>query len=198
MNKKGFANIILVIVAVVVLIGAGSYFAFVKKSEPVAQQPTPETTQTPNPQQPSPTPANETANWKTYGIKGTKYQIDYPTSFSVETNETSAGVTATFENSDKTIGVSVSNVPTGFGADWKRCSPNEEIQMNGTTGGIQTIQYLCSDGGSGGVDYYRIISGLLSRDAPFFYAIASVSEKEFNNPETRTLFKSMVASFAVK
>ena len=36
MNQKGFANIILVVV-VVILLGAVGYFAFVKKSEPVAQ-----------------------------------------------------------------------------------------------------------------------------------------------------------------
>lgn len=34
MNQKGFANIILVIVIVAVLVGAVGYFAFVKKSEP--------------------------------------------------------------------------------------------------------------------------------------------------------------------
>jgi hypothetical protein len=39
-NQKGFANIILVVV-IVILLGAIGYFAFVKKSEPVAQQPTP-------------------------------------------------------------------------------------------------------------------------------------------------------------
>ncbi|MDO8591044.1 MAG: hypothetical protein Q7R65_03660 [bacterium] len=37
MNQKGFANIILVVVIVVILVGAVGYFAFVKKSEPVAQ-----------------------------------------------------------------------------------------------------------------------------------------------------------------
>lgn len=39
MNQKGFANIILVVV-IVLLLGAVGYFAFVKKSEPVAQQST--------------------------------------------------------------------------------------------------------------------------------------------------------------
>ena len=52
MNQKGFANIALVIV-IVILVGVVEYFAFVKKSEPVAQQaltpnPTP-TSQTPTP-----------------------------------------------------------------------------------------------------------------------------------------------------
>jgi len=57
-NQKGFANIILVAV-IVVLLGLVGYFAFVKKSEPVAQQ----TTQTPTPtnnQNTNPTPANKT------------------------------------------------------------------------------------------------------------------------------------------
>lgn len=38
-NQKGFANIILVVV--VVLLGIVGYFAFVKKSEPIAQEPAP-------------------------------------------------------------------------------------------------------------------------------------------------------------
>lgn len=38
MNQKGFANIILVVV-IVVLVGAVGYFVFVKKSEPVSEQP---------------------------------------------------------------------------------------------------------------------------------------------------------------
>ena len=76
MNQKGFANIILIVV-IVILVGAVGYFAFVKKSEPVAQQPTPSvTTQTPTSQQPSPTPVSETANWKTY--RSETFEFKYP------------------------------------------------------------------------------------------------------------------------
>lgn len=54
MNQKGFANVILIIV-IVVLVGTVGYFVFVKKSEPVAQKPTP--TQITNPTKtPVPTP----------------------------------------------------------------------------------------------------------------------------------------------
>ena len=53
MNQKGFANIILVLV-IVVLIGTIGYFTFVKNSEPIAQQPTPNQTQ--KPVSPTPTP----------------------------------------------------------------------------------------------------------------------------------------------
>ena len=78
MNQKGFANIVLVIV-IVVLVGAVGYFAFVKKMEPVTQQPTPPaTTQTSTPQQPSPTPINETANWKTYKNDTYSFEVKYP------------------------------------------------------------------------------------------------------------------------
>ena len=78
MNQKGFANIVLVIV-IVVLVGAVGYFAFVKKMEPVTQQPTsPATTQTSTPQQPSPTPINETANWKTYKNDTYSFEVKYP------------------------------------------------------------------------------------------------------------------------
>ena len=90
MNQKGFANIIFVVV-IVILVGAVGYFALVKKSEPIAQQPTPTPTQkvqpttpatTPTPT-PSPTPAStdSTANWKTYGVSGYNgYEFKYPQS----------------------------------------------------------------------------------------------------------------------
>ena len=44
-HQKGFSTIVLLIVVIVVLLGVVGYFAFVKKSEPVAQQPTPTPTQ---------------------------------------------------------------------------------------------------------------------------------------------------------
>ena len=78
-NQKGFANIAL-IALVVVLAGTVGYFALVKKQEPVAQQTTPPstTTQTPTSQQPSPTPINETANWKTYRNDKFGFEFKYP------------------------------------------------------------------------------------------------------------------------
>jgi len=78
-NQKGFANVVLIGI-IVVLIGVVGYFAFVKKSEPVAQQttPPPTTTQTPTPQQPSPTPINETASWKTYKNDTYSFEVKYP------------------------------------------------------------------------------------------------------------------------
>ncbi|MDO8569355.1 MAG: hypothetical protein Q7R89_01035 [bacterium] len=54
-NQKGFANIVLIVVIVMVVVGAVGYFAFVKKSEPIVQQPTPTQTNTPAPT-PTPTP----------------------------------------------------------------------------------------------------------------------------------------------
>ena len=54
-NQKGFANIVLIGV-IVVLVGVVGYLAFVKKSEPIVQQqPTPTPTQTGTPA-PTPTP----------------------------------------------------------------------------------------------------------------------------------------------
>lgn len=44
-NQKGFVNIVL-IVLVVILAGTVGYFALIKKSEPIAQQPNPTQTQT--------------------------------------------------------------------------------------------------------------------------------------------------------
>ncbi len=84
MNQKGFANIILVIV-IVVLIGAVGYFAFVKKSEPVAQQSTPTPTQMNTPVSPTPTPKDETANWKIYNNTRYSYTVKYPSNWYVDT-----------------------------------------------------------------------------------------------------------------
>src|SRR3989344_4251054 len=82
MNQKGFVNIILVVV-IVVLVGAVGYFVVVKKSEPIAQQPTstPATSQT---KSPTPTPKDETANWKTYSNNRYSYTILYPSSWFVD------------------------------------------------------------------------------------------------------------------
>src|SRR3989344_5684993 len=51
MDQKGFANIALILI-IIVLVGAGGYFIFYKKSEPITQQ-------TPTPQNPTP-PATQT------------------------------------------------------------------------------------------------------------------------------------------
>ena len=54
-NQKGFANIVLIAV-IVILVGAVGYFAFVKKSEPIVQQPIPTSpiiTDTPSPAPPT-------------------------------------------------------------------------------------------------------------------------------------------------
>ena len=62
-NQRGFANIILVIGIVVILVGVVGYFAFVKKSEPVGQQ--------------SPTP-DKNINWETYTDSNLNYLLRYP------------------------------------------------------------------------------------------------------------------------
>ena len=45
MNQKGFANIVLVVAVVVILLSAAGYFVFVKKSEPTTQAPASPNTQ---------------------------------------------------------------------------------------------------------------------------------------------------------
>jgi hypothetical protein len=79
-NQKGFANIILVVV-IVILVGAVGYFALIKKSEPVAQQPTPTPIQTKTPISPTPTPKDETANWKVYQDRADFFEFKYPNNF---------------------------------------------------------------------------------------------------------------------
>ncbi|MDP3792162.1 MAG: PsbP-related protein [bacterium] len=83
MNQKGFANIILIVV-IVVLVGAVGYFAFVKKSEPIAQQATPTPTQTKTPVSPTPTPTSETTNLKTYTDSKYSFEIKYPQNWKLD------------------------------------------------------------------------------------------------------------------
>jgi len=78
MNQKGFVNIILVVV-IVILLGVVGYFALVKKSPLIVQQ-TPISTQTKTPTPtptPTPVPTNETANWKTYINKDYNFQLTF-------------------------------------------------------------------------------------------------------------------------
>src|SRR3989344_9422576 len=56
---------------------------FVKKSAPIAQQPTPIPAQTNTPVSPIPTPKNETANWAVYSNTKYKYSFRYPTNFTI-------------------------------------------------------------------------------------------------------------------
>ena len=79
MNQKGFANIILVVV-IVVLLGVVGYFALVKKSEPIAQQPSPTltTTQTKAHASPTPTSTSQATNLKTYTNTKHGFEFQYP------------------------------------------------------------------------------------------------------------------------
>ena len=78
-NQKGFSNTVLIGI-IVAIVAVGGYFVFSKKSEPIAQQttPPPAITQTLTPQQPSPTPINETASWKTYKNDTYSFEVKYP------------------------------------------------------------------------------------------------------------------------
>jgi len=94
MNQKGFANIILVIV-IVILVGAVGYFAFVKKSEPIAQQPTPTATTKETPKQNSPTPTptpTTTASTKIITLTSPKNGLTYSQSSQIRiTGKTKPG-----------------------------------------------------------------------------------------------------------
>ncbi len=77
MNQKGFVNIILVVV-IVVLIGAVGYFAFVKKSEPQTQQP--QVNQTPSP---TPIPTS----WQVYTNTKYSFSISHPKNWYTRENQ---------------------------------------------------------------------------------------------------------------
>ena len=81
MNQKGFVNIILII-AVIVLVGIGGYFAFTKKSEPISQQPSPTPAQT-NTTATTQAPKDETATWNTYKDDQFGYEVKYPKGYVV-------------------------------------------------------------------------------------------------------------------
>jgi|SRR3989344_760620 len=92
MDQKGFANIALILI-IIVLVGAGGYFIFYKKSEPITQQtptpqnPTPPATQTQNNNSQTTATQDKTASWKTY--TNTKYDIEfkYPSSLALTERE---------------------------------------------------------------------------------------------------------------
>lgn len=86
-NQKGFAEIFLIGLVVVIIAVAG-YFAFIKKSEPVAEQltPAPVVTQT---NTMTSTSTDETANWKTYINTKYGYEFKYPENVGIVNEEDS-------------------------------------------------------------------------------------------------------------
>lgn len=115
MNQKGFANIIL-IVLVVVLAGALGYFIITKKSEPVSQQQTqnsqnqipsqnlPSKTQAPSPTLPT---TVKSENWKTYQNNKYGFEFGYPENWNLDVS--SGGKDA--QGNDTGINVVVKYVP---------------------------------------------------------------------------------------
>lgn len=118
MNQKGFANIILVVV-VVILVGAVGYFAFVKKSEPIAQQPT---------STPTPTSADSIANWKAYSNTRYAYTIKYPTNWFMNTTYSENDFTqrGQVENNEFIGGdTGFSNYPNASGYNIENPAPSD-------------------------------------------------------------------------
>ena len=91
MNQKGFANIILVVV-IIILVGAIGYFTFVKKSESVAQQST--LTLTKTLVSPTPTTPSETANWGTYKNTTYGFEFNYNPKWNIAKINTGSGYNA--------------------------------------------------------------------------------------------------------
>lgn len=85
-NQKGFTNVFLIAV-VVIVVGVAGYFTLVKKSEPIIQQPTPTPalpTPTPTPSPTSTLSPDETAGWKTYTNTQYGFTFQYPSIISVK------------------------------------------------------------------------------------------------------------------
>lgn len=80
-NQKGFANIALVVVIIAIIVGAVGYFTFVKKSEPVAKQPTP-------------TPSNVSVlkGWTTYKNSANSFTFNYPASWYLGSDPSNAAI----------------------------------------------------------------------------------------------------------
>lgn len=81
-SQKGFVNIALVVV-IIAIIAVGGYFTFIKKSEPIAQQPitTPVATET---KTTTPTPTKTVdfaATWKTYTNTQYGFAFQYPSNW---------------------------------------------------------------------------------------------------------------------
>lgn len=93
MNQKGFVNILLTVL-VVVLAGTVGYLTLVKKQP----QPSTQLTPTPTGTAPTPTPKSETTNSKTYRNDKFGFEFKYPTDFELRADEFSIGVNVTVTN----------------------------------------------------------------------------------------------------
>ena len=80
-DQEGFANIVLIVIVVVLLVGTAGYFTFVKESGPVAQQSMPtQEVQTPTPSKPT----ESTEDWKTYRNGQYGLELKYPGDWTTE------------------------------------------------------------------------------------------------------------------
>ena len=91
MNQIRFANIILVVVVAILVVVVG-YFAFIKKSELIAQQPT--LTSTKTPVSPTSTIPSETANWETYKNTTYGFEFNYNPKWNIAKINTGSGYNA--------------------------------------------------------------------------------------------------------
>lgn len=140
-SQKGFANVVL-IALVVILAGAVGYFALVKKSpiptsetQPTnnipSQQTPPVTTKNPTPKS---TPKDETLSWKIYQNDFFKYEFQYPNGFVIAKQDNySISIVNTNSCVDK---VDLKIIPSGC---WKIYS--EVVDSVGSVSGMNVKKY---------------------------------------------------------
>lgn len=121
-NKKGFVNIALVVLILVILVGSVGYFVFVKRSEPITEQltlsPVQSMTSTKTAVSLSPaSTSDKTANWETYTNTTLGFSIKYPTDWTVDSlrsNREKSGSDVVFDigipESHEGVRVDVSNL----------------------------------------------------------------------------------------
>lgn len=179
MNQKGFSNIVLVVI-IIVLVGVAGYFTFVKKLGPLAQQPAPK---------------DEIIGWETYNNNSLGFSIKYPSDAkpSIELNDQDKlnRLTGFGKSTDKSSGKLLPgkykyfevrleedtdpDVGIKYGGFLDSKLVSKDIKLDGVSGykAVETVGY---DGGDPFVEFGARHNGDIYHI--IFYGDVNVSEEE--------------------